>query len=340
MKKSFGYLNLILIVILVIIHNSALSQLKPPFPTENFYNKSLHYTTKGLEYWYSKESGGLETLTVVSAKDYGCLDPSCHVRSCDACHLKTIDGKPNYSIEQARSEESCKNCHGVDPNNPDVHVKKGLKCMDCHSKREIHGDGVTYNSYTQPGAMDTRCEKCHSNLSKSTSHTVHKDRISCDACHAQKRVSCYNADCHSDAAIRLNDVFFLVNHNNKVSIGVFQSFVEKNKSMITFGRMMPHKIMKEGRKCQECHNTKIVQDIKNNTFKPFRWEDDTLKCVTGVIPVVDGMKWNLIPLSYDTTGTKWTLAKNIEEPIVRFSGYCTPLTKEQFEKLTKTRGTQ
>jgi len=36
---------------------------KPPCPEKNFYEKSLHYTNKGLEYWYSKEQGGLERLT-------------------------------------------------------------------------------------------------------------------------------------------------------------------------------------------------------------------------------------------------------------------------------------
>lgn len=43
----------------------------------------------------------------------------------------------------------------------DVHIAKGMGCMDCHSAREMHGDGTAYESSGALEATDTTCEKCH-----------------------------------------------------------------------------------------------------------------------------------------------------------------------------------
>lgn len=42
---------------------------------------------------------------------------------------------------------------------PDIHHAKGLECIDCHSSRDIMGDGYAYrNMYQQ---TETSCESCH-----------------------------------------------------------------------------------------------------------------------------------------------------------------------------------
>jgi len=42
---------------------------------------------------------------------------------------------------------------------PDIHHQKGLECIDCHTAREIMGDGYSYrNMYQQ---TEVRCEDCH-----------------------------------------------------------------------------------------------------------------------------------------------------------------------------------
>jgi hypothetical protein len=342
MKKLTLFSQLFFLFIISI--NLSVSQEKKVFPTENFYNKSLHYTSKGITYMYSKEQGGLEKLTGLNAKEIGCDKPECHVKSCDVCHLKVENGKSSYSVETAKSEEACKYCHGDGKDNPDVHVQKGMKCMDCHSKREIHGDGVEYTSYNQPGALDTKCENCHSDGSKSISHTIHKGKLDCNTCHVKEMTVCHN--CHIDTKIKdkksislkMKNIFFLVNHNGKVKTANFLSYVYQNRTMITFAPASAHKIMKEGRKCKECHSTQITQDIKNNKFRPIRWEKDTLVNVEGFIPVVDGMKWDLDYLTRENG--KWIPIKNALEPMITYSGYCSPLTKEQFEKLAKGRGSK
>jgi len=54
---------------------------------ECFFLNSLHYTTRGMAYWYDKANGGLETLTGIpySSPKLDCLN--CHVKSCDVSFL-------------------------------------------------------------------------------------------------------------------------------------------------------------------------------------------------------------------------------------------------------------
>ena len=133
-----------------------------------FFLSSLHYTTKGMEHWYDKANGGIEIISGVPYSNLVCKN--CHAPGCDRCHKVAKDGKSEYSTKTAKNQDLCLGCHsaqkvimGIDSaaKQEDVHFAKGMKCMDCHSSREVHGDGTEYVSLKQPGAMDTRCEKCH-----------------------------------------------------------------------------------------------------------------------------------------------------------------------------------
>ncbi len=303
-------------------------------PCEHFYNKSLHYTNRGISFIYSKEHGGLERLTGLSAEEMNCTQSRCHVRSCDDCHAKQVGEKSFYSVEQSRTEAACQKCHPVAKDDPDVHYRRGMKCMDCHTSREIHGDGIEYLTYMQPGFFDAKCENCHTSLSPSPSHTVHQGKLDCVPCHVRDVPTCIN--CHIDTrraggketSIRLQNMLFLVNHNGKVKLANFLSYVYGNKTMITLAPTFPHSLKKEGRRCNECHNSQIVKDIKKNRFAPIRWQNGEVKNVAGVIPVVEGMKWNIVFLT--KKDEKWTPLQKPEEPLINFSGFCTPLSQEQF----------
>jgi hypothetical protein len=327
------------------------SEEKTP-PVRNFYEKSLHFTAKGLEYWYAKEQGGLERLTGIPFAKLHCAN--CHVKSCDTCHMVEAEGKAKYSLEPAKAQDVCQKCHGIEPlefakKNPqdptaDVHFKKGMKCMDCHTVREIHGDGIQYNSVQQAGAMDARCENCHKTLSQCPSHTVHGERLDCNVCHVRNLQSCYN--CHFDTRIKegksvslpLNNLLFMVNHDGKVTLANLHTFIYQNKAMITFGPGFPHSVMKEGRKCEDCHGTQIIKDIQENKFYPIRYEKGELKNVSGVVPVLEGMKWNFVYLNY--MNGKWIPIENPGEPLINFSGYSGPMTRGQLEKLVKVQTTK
>jgi hypothetical protein len=317
----------------------AICQDQKPLPIDNFYSKSLHYTNNGIAYVYSKENGGLERLTGMSGEELGCLKAKCHATSCDACHAKQVDGKPAYSLDSEIALKACHQCHGeLEKDNPDVHFAKGMKCMDCHTSREIHGDGVEHNSYNEPGFFDTKCENCHSNISQNASHTAHSGKLDCAVCHTAQSVTCLN--CHiearlaakKDVQIPVENMYFLVNHNGKVKLANVLTYVYKNKTMITIAPTFGHTITKKAKKCEECHATKIVQDIKKNKFKMARWEKGKLKNTEGVIPVLDGMKWDLVFL--DRIDTSWVPLENPVEPLMNYSGYCMPITQVQFGKLT------
>ena len=348
MKKGTLLVSILVIIFTIFgfIISGADQEKKTP-PETNFYENSLHYTNKGLEYWYSKEQGGLERITNIPFSKLPCA--GCHVRSCDTCHRKDVAGKPAYSLEPARAQQVCQDCHAIEslekarknPEDPtvDVHFKKGMKCLDCHTAKEVHGDGTPYNSMQQPGALDVRCEKCHPQLSAGPSHEVHKGRVDCNACHVRELTTCFN--CHFDTrvnqgksvSIPLKNLNFLINSNGQVTLGNFHTYVFENKTMITFAPGFPHAVTKDGRKCDECHNTRIIEDIKKNRLYPVVFEKGEVKNITGIIPVLDGMKWNLVYLNYENE--KWVLIDRPAEPLIDYSGYCSPLTPEQFAKLEK-----
>jgi hypothetical protein len=321
---------------------SARCQEQKPLPTENFYTKSLHYTNRGIEYLYSKEAGGVERITGLPAAQVGCVKAGCHVTSCDACHLKEVDGKSTYSLEPARAQDVCLRCHPVAKDDPDVHVRKGMKCMDCHSAQEIHGDGVAYTSYNQPGALVTRCEKCHASIKKSMSHAIHGSKLACAACHVRNVQTCYN--CHFDTriqgkkgtSIQLEGMIFLINHDGRVTTANFLSYVYGNKTMITFAPTFPHSTMREGRSCRECHDTQITREMAGKNFRLVEWKDGTITNVKGVIPVVDGTNWGLVFLGKEND--QWVPLEKPEPPLMNYSGYCSPITADQFKKLAVGRG--
>ena len=314
-------------------------------PGGNFYEKSLHFTNRGLEYWYLAKNGGLERITGIPFEKLSCNN--CHVRTCDACHVDEVNGKPTYSTQTARTEKACEKCHAMEsqtsarknPSDPmaDVHFARGMKCMDCHSAREIHGDGTVYDSIQAPGALDTSCEKCHTDLSKCPSNAVHKGKLDCNSCHVRDVLSCYN--CHFDTkvsegksvSIPMKNMLFLINHDNKVTLANLHTFIYQNKTLIVFAPSFSHLVMKQGRTCGDCHGASVLQQIQARTYKPVVWENGELKTAGGVIPVLDGFNWNFVFLNYEKG--KWIPAEKPAAPLLNYSGYSSPITKEQFEKL-------
>ncbi len=49
--------------------------------------------------------------------------------------------------------------HAYTEQTPDVHFTKGMVCIDCHTGREVHGDGQIYAKRTYE--VEIRCETCH-----------------------------------------------------------------------------------------------------------------------------------------------------------------------------------
>lgn len=116
---------------------------------------------------------------------------------CTACHLappyafgKATKGRVHPDVSAAVSAKRCTGCHarsgrislsyeGVvelepgDPRvtsklpdgrptgalSPDVHRKAGMTCIDCHTERELMGDGKPHQHAHE--ALEIRCDDCH-----------------------------------------------------------------------------------------------------------------------------------------------------------------------------------
>ena len=317
-----------------------------------FFLSSLHSTTGGMAFWYNKENGGLETLTGIpyASPQLDCIN--CHVKSCDTCH-KTVEGEKSfYSVKAAQNQDVCLQCHkrektimkiDKDAGQDDVHFAKKMQCKDCHTARDVHGDGKAYNSMKDPGAIDASCDKCHASVSKSTSHQIHKDKLECKACHVRHVVSCQN--CHFGVLlnekkrvdIKLSGWVFLLNYNGKVTSGDTQTFVVPgNKTFLMFAPQNSHSIMKQGRKCGDCHGTESVKQIQGGRLKLTWLENNELKNVKGVVPVVDGVMYECVYQDYKDG--KWIPIENPPQPMIHYAGYGSPLSKEQLRKLAMPMG--
>jgi hypothetical protein len=326
---------------ILLIAAGALAQKPAPASasTPADYSKSLHVTNQGLVYAYDH---GLRKLTGLPADRIGCAKDACHARTCGVCHDVDAAGSVVSPVSRAKTEKACEPCHGApDPKDVDVHVRRGMTCLDCHTAREIHGDGKAYDSAWQEGAMQTRCENCHKDVSKSRSHTVHQGKVDCSACHTREMRACFN--CHidsrlagvSDASIRHDGPVYLANHGGRVKLANVLTYVYKNGTALTVGPAFGHKIVKEGRTCAECHGTANVKAVAGGSFVLSRFERGELTTATGIVPVSNPAAWKIAFLTKD--GAKWVPLANAKAPIVAFSGFSSPLTKDQLARLAAER---
>ncbi|MBN1549978.1 hypothetical protein JW979_00855 [bacterium] len=311
-----------------------------------FFLSSLHFTTDGMKYWYSKENGGLEKITGVPYDELHCKH--CHASSCDACHLEVKVEKKMYTTQAALQPDRCLTCHGREANVmkrddaanvSDVHRSAGLACMDCHSLKEVHGDGTRYISMRAKEAMDVECENCHEVVSEIKSHKIHNNKLDCKACHVRHVLSCSN--CHFDTfyttqkkvSIPVSDWVFLMNYEGKVTSANMQTFVANgNKTFLMFAPQFSHSVMKEGRKCNDCHGTDIVKQVSKGEVTLLEKKDDAVVNLKGVIPVVDAVNYKCVYQNY--VDGKWVPVPDPQSPVVHYAAFGEPLTKEQLKALT------
>lgn len=116
---------------------------------------------------------------------------------CAACHIAPPDslgsqgtGRLHPDVSAAVSEKRCEGCHSrsgriamsyrgkveLEPTDPrvtshlqdgrpigaapaDVHAKAGMTCIDCHTERELMGDGKEHRHAHE--ALEIRCADCH-----------------------------------------------------------------------------------------------------------------------------------------------------------------------------------
>jgi len=172
------------------------------------YGKSLHYTTIGQREGVKARFSAAE-LAKFDQKVFKQSCRSCHA-SCGDCHVKSppVSGISlglitGHKFVKKNEGKTCAFCHGgrVYPEfvgeyggNPDVHYQKGMMCMDCHKKTEMHGNGTAAMN-KQTVKDRPRCENCHKLSGNQMAHTIHQNRVSCYGCHsAGEYRQCVN--CH------------------------------------------------------------------------------------------------------------------------------------------------
>lgn len=352
MKKLFLQILSFALVIGFLAPSADTSEIEKE---DSFFKTSLHYTTRGMAYWYDKSRGGLETLTGIpyTSEKLDCLN--CHVSSCDRCHKTEVDKRLYYSVKTAQNQDICLSCHkrekaikqiDITANQQDVHFLKGMQCMDCHTSRDVHGDGIKYDSMKQSEAIDPKCEACHNSINPTTSHKIHKEKLECKACHVRHVVSCSNChfgvlvDKQKRVDIKLSNWLFLMNYNGKVTSANMQNFVVPDnkgfKTFILFAPQNSHSIMKDGRKCNDCHGTDIVKEIQKGKITITWVENGETKNIKGVIPVVEDVEYKAVYQDYKDG--KWIVIENPPKAMLQYAGYGSPLTSEQLRKLTISMG--
>jgi hypothetical protein len=329
------------------------------------FETSLHATRQGKATFYSKENGGFETLTNVPMSDL----------PCQQCHAQTYaDGTP---VNAAAYEPGCKDCHAQVGDKPsqevclgchsrqgfeignfsDVHREMGFECTSCHTQREMHGDRTQYSSMLEPGAMDAKCENCHTTLVDNTYHNIHQENVDCIVCHSQSLTTCYN--CHFESEVAgggkrffappRTDFELLINRNGKVYAATMQTLVYQGKSFVAIAPFGSHTISKEARSaCSDCHNNAALQEYaETGKITVTRWDDEEGKLIgpRGIIPLppdwqealqFDFLDYTGDPANPETDATKWIFLKHGADLMQML--FSEPLTDEQMEKLKTSMG--
>jgi hypothetical protein len=92
-----------------------------------------------------------------------------------------------------------------------------------------------------------------------------------------------------------------------------------------FAPQNSHSVMKDGRKCNDCHGIENVKKVQNGKIEMTWLEDGELKKAQGVIPVVDGVAYDCVYYNY--RDGKWIPIKNPPKPLMQYVAYGNPLSE-------------
>lgn len=255
------------------------------------FKASLHFTTEGQRQGVSGRFSQKE-LKTFNEKVFEKSCKSCHA-SCGDCHIKTpIIGGVNTGLIKGHKfvkkdeGKTCALCHGgrVYPEftgeyggTADIHYQKGMICVDCHKKEEMHGSSTAIYKGRKEVKERPRCTNCHQAGQEKTenaqnAHKTHKDKLSCYACHAGGAYrSCY--DCHLGKGASAKPSFILgLNPRDKKTVTTLRviptvrdTFKSEGIAMEGFDNLpnywdtTPHNIRKRTertRSCNVCHDEK------------------------------------------------------------------------------------
>jgi len=277
------------------------------------YAKSLHYTSLGQREGVRPRFSADELKTF----DKNVFEQSCRTchASCGSCHIKSppVSGVTTgllqgHKFVRKNEGKTCASCHGgrVYPEftgeyggTPDVHYQKGMMCVDCHKKLEMHGDGKMYKS-KQEVKDRPQCQSCHKDKSFNLAHAIHKDNTSCQGCHSSGQYrQCYS--CHSDTGSTAKPDFILgLNPRDRKTLTTLRVVPTIKTTFEKAGIMMEnfdavpnywnspvHNIKKRTDRTRSCDSCHVKKD---NFLKPEGLIKDGSKANEGLI-------YNIKPIS-------------------------------------------
>lgn len=332
-------------------------------------DNSLHFTRQGKFTAYSAENGGMETITGIAMDTLACIkchaptyadgspvDPATYVPSCNDCH--------DFTQGTSVAENTCLGCHSrqklerqmMGTDTLDVHLKRGMVCMDCHTKEEIHGDdGVRYSSLLEPGAIKVKCTDCHTPLVSNTYHDIHQEKVDCDACHTESMIAC--ASCHFESLLasgknrpnaKINGFELLVKSGGKVTSATFMSHTYNGKTNFIIAKNHAHFILKNAKTCTDCHANMggavpAIQEYNSTGKITLTTWDEAIKKIKGpqgVVPIpadwkralqLDYAGYNGDPAVFPSDDNAWYYVKSETDNSHLF--FCEPLDTTTMKKL-------
>ncbi|ADU67311.1 hypothetical protein Selin_2600 [Desulfurispirillum indicum S5] len=139
---------------------------------------------------------------------------------------------------------------------PDIHHKRGLECIDCHTSRDIMGDGYAYeNMYEQ---VEIRCEDCHGSA----------DRKPAYAEVAREHSEAVRESQHYQRQVKMGDKMILTSKGRKYSNVFYEDGAvwlvskrtgERHESKV-ITQTPEHTIAGHERlECYSCHSRSVAQ---------------------------------------------------------------------------------
>jgi hypothetical protein len=338
------------------------------FPWDEWFPTSLHETGQGKITYYSAANGGFEGLINIPYEQADCIGchsstdgrPPVSSRTCDRCH---DSAEPTLGDDTVEDPATCLGCHGRQAQElnrlDDVHVAAGFTCMSCHTSEDVHGDGNSYLSLQDIGAIKANCENCHDPATHSASANPHPGvglNISCVACHAQAQVTCNN--CHFEAELSGDgkvfygppkaDWLWLGNRplrdgsgETEVYVVNYQSVKWQDTSFVAWGHYTPHSIS-VARGCPDCHGGTAIPAIAEYnaigelTVAEWNVATEVLEFpLTGIVPFPEDYETSL-KFDFVTTpdlGATWEFLEPGPDAHQVLTQYVTPLSFEQMERL-------
>lgn len=348
--RSLGFRVVVLAVAVCGTASIASAQAGGSAQWQERYLTSLHATGQGLQTFYSAANNGLERFANIPYSELACKN--CHEPSltggCASCHDTSEPGVGAQVDDGVAEGQACAGCHGrqareIATGLGDVHYDAGMTCMDCHPLEDVMGDGNSYSSLTEEGAIAAACETCHTNPASNPYHDVHGSTVACATCHMQGMITCYN--CHylselpegeSQLLRQVTDWIFLVNRGGKVHPANIHTLTYQGNNLLIIAPGYAHTIARNAVSgCGDCHGNAHVLDLDEDSMMIVAGFDGTADVTTaqGFIPVPFNFEKALLLdfLVYDAGSETWSLLARGQDA-TQFM-FAEPLSDEQLRKL-------